>query len=92
MTSDIASTKCNNCQVELKENDDVIPISFDDNIFKHVDCLQITNTKRHNDPFKHMRDEIDRQGNLIVSLLSQQRDLNNDIRRVAKEIGFDLDD
>ena len=44
------------------------------------------------DSFEYMRDEIDRQGELILSLLSQQRDLNQDIRRVAKEIGIDLDE
>ena len=54
-------------------------------------CLQCRRTTNEDD-FKYMREEIDRQGNLIISLLQQQRDLNHDIRRVAKEIGFDIDD
>ena len=56
---------------------------------------ELQNTEEPNpneDDFKYLREEIDRQGNLILSLLGQQRDLNFDIRRVAKEIGFDLDD
>lgn len=44
------------------------------------------------DPYRYVLEELERLGNLTVSLLSQQRDLNQDIRRVAKEIGFDLDE
>lgn len=34
----LGNTKCNNCNVVLKEGDDVIPISFDKNKFRHLKC------------------------------------------------------